>query len=96
MSDPELRTEALRESVHATQFTFLRTELEVARNMLNLADDRVDPPARERRRTLAEEACNAVAKFLADDSTGIALSEAEREALNAELWTLTGRLRREA
>jgi hypothetical protein len=96
MPEKELRADALHQSVHATQFAFLRTELEVARNMLNLAAIRDDPSGRERRRVLAQDACTAVAKFLADDSNGVTLSEGERETLNAELWTLNGRLRGEA
>jgi uncharacterized protein YciW len=80
-------------AVRSAQFKFLEAELAVARAMLDLADGMHDAATVERRRAKAREAYGVVARHLADDAPGVALTDAERQELRASLAALTGRVR---
>ena len=92
MTDPQRRHDELRAEVRSSQLAFLRTELEVAKSLLDLATSLEDAATQVRRRSLAEEACTEVARRLSENSRGITLCEDDREELSAELWRLHRRL----
>lgn len=84
---------ALLISSRHARLRFLRTELQVANTMLNLAGSSLDPETRRRREAAAEDACAEVARNLGSRARTAFLSRSERAELTAGLDALQRRQR---
>jgi hypothetical protein len=79
-------------STSAIGFEFLRTELQIANTMLDLADVADDVATYDRRRARAVAARVEVERRLAPDAPRIGLNEKQREELSASLRYVSRRL----
>jgi hypothetical protein len=86
-------TEELLATSRQARLRFLRTELQIASTMLDLADSASDQETRHRRESAAADACNEVARGLDPSSRTAPLSELERAELTAGLDALDVRRR---
>jgi hypothetical protein len=91
MSDPISVSRALRAAIHDSMVSFLRLELVIASTMLVAAETTRSDVVRQRRRSLADEACSAVRGYLDDRRRHTALSGAERAELARALAELQQR-----
>jgi hypothetical protein len=81
----------VREAVAATRYSFLQTELLTANTMLDVADGTHEASVRTRRRALAQEAHDVVARHLGRGPE-LGLSAPEWEEVTAGLARLEARL----
>jgi hypothetical protein len=81
----------LREAVAATRFSFLQAELLTGNTMLDTADGTQQESVRRRRRGLAQEAHDVVARHLSSGAD-LGLTLPERDEVSAGLAHLKARL----
>jgi hypothetical protein len=91
MTDVIRQSEALRRATSQAAVDFLRTELQVAHTLLDLADSAMGAGADARRRDQARMAVAEVAKGLAKEGH-ITFTESERNELTTGLTELAQRL----
>jgi hypothetical protein len=89
--DASAEAAQLREAVAATRYSFLQAELLTGNTMLDTADGTQQASVRTRRRALAQEAHDVVARHLADGAA-LGLTGPEWEEVTAGLARLKARL----
>jgi hypothetical protein len=90
MNDLARNGAALANAVRTSAVEFLRVELKIANTMLDLAASTDEEETHERRRAQANEACDAVKRYL--DEPAVPLAVKDRQAIMEGLHALQQRI----